>query len=541
MRLLLFLLIFSFSFTTAPHLWADTVRLPGKVSEAILYPNQAQLTLKASSTLGVGEHTILISRTAGYIDARTLQVRGTGDFTILSARLTQEFLPEANLPASIRALKDSVDDLRQEVDVLAFQRDAYFKEEEMLIINRKVTGDNTGLASTVEYQRALDFFRQRLMEVKVKSNALDEKIRKAKRHYEAAKAQLDQQSANLKAPVEQVAVDIKVNKPTTVTLYVNYLTNEAGWTTSYDARAAESKPKIDLVLKAQVRQNTGQNWEKVKLQFSSGNPGLGAEKPTLTGLIADFEQPRPVLYKSMRAAAPQAAGNVRQAEAMSMEDVAAPPDAQVVMATMDDGGLGLLFTLDQPANVPTSTSDLTTLELRRQELDAPQRLACAPALDHDVFVVATIRDWGNQNLLPGPVQVFYDGVFTGESYLPASTAQDSLQLSLGRERKVLVRRIAVPVKDAKNFLGNKKIQAYAFETTIVNNRKDAITLRLEDRIPVSKNEEITVEPQELSGATPDDQGILRYDVPLTPGGTKKVALRYQIRYPKEKPISIHGY
>lgn len=213
-------------------------------------------------------------------------------------------------------------------------------------------------------------------------------------------------------------------------------------------------------------------------------------------------------------------------------------EAMPATATMDDGGLGLLFTIDQPSTVPTSEQDVTTLELRRQEIDAPQRLACAPALDPDVFVVATIKDWGNQNLLPGPVQVFYNDVFTGESFLPASTAQDSLQLSLGRERKVLVRRIAVPVKDAKNFLGSKKIQAYAFETTITNNRKDAIVLRLEDRIPVSKNEEIEVEAQELSGAKPDEQGILRYDVPIAAGQTKKQGLRYQIRYPKDKPIFI---
>jgi hypothetical protein len=104
---------------------------------------------------------------------------------------------------------------------------------------------------------------------------------------------------------------------------------------------------------------------------------------------------------------------------------------------------------------------------------------------------------------------------------------------------VLVRRISVPAKDTKNLFGNKKIQAYAFETTVVNNRKDGITLRLEDRIPVSKNEEITVEPQELSGATPDEQGILRYDIPVAAGATKKQALRYQIRYPKEKTIRVN--
>jgi uncharacterized protein (TIGR02231 family) len=407
-----------------------------------------------------------------------------------------------------------------------------------MLDNRKITGANTGLPSTLELQKAVEFFRQRMMEIKAKLNSFKDRILVAKGHYDAAKAQLDKQMANLSAPVEQVAVDIRVAKAGPINLNINYLTDQAGWTTSYDARAAEAKPKLELVLKAQVRQSTGQNWEKVKLQFSSGNPGLGAEKPVLNGLVVDFNAPQPMLYgaRMMKSAAPQAAQSGAQYE--NIEVVADAKPATISMATMDDGGLGLLFTLDQPATVPTSTADLTTLELRRQELDAPQRLACAPALDPDVFVLATIKDWGSQNLLPGPVQVFYDGVFTGESFLPASTAQDSLQLSLGRERKVLVRRVAVPVKDAKNLLGNKKIQAYAFETTVINNRKDAITLRLEDRIPVSKNEEIVVEPLEVNGAFPDEQGIYRYDLALTPGITKKLALRYQIRYPKEKPIFI---
>jgi len=523
--------------------YADTVRLSGKVSEAILYPNQAQLTLRVQANLAsAGEHTVLVSRTNGYVDPRTLQVRGLGEFTILSARMTQEFLAEANLPGSLKALKDSVDDLKQDLDVLVLQRDVYGKEEEMLLENRKVAGANTGLSSTLELQKAADFFRQRMLEIKTKENNLDERIRKARQHYDAAKAQLDQQFARYQQPVDQVAIQVRTSKPGPATLLISYLTDQAGWNTSYDARAAEGKAKLELVLKAQVRQNTGQNWEKVKLQFSSGNPGLGAEKPNLSGLVADYQAMQTMM------AAPSAKRYLADSDPRAPEEInrdlarsngnARRAEATHVYATMDDGGLGLLFTIDQPSTVPTSEQDVTTLELRRQEIDAPQRLACAPALDPDVCVVATIKDWGNQNLLPGPVQVFYNDVFTGESFLPASTAQDSLQLSLGRERKVLVRRIAVPVKDAKNFLGSKKIQAYAFETTITNNRKDAIVLRLEDRIPVSKNEEIEVEAQELSGAKPDEQGILRYDVPVAAGQTKKQSLRYQIRYPKDKPIFI---
>ena len=520
---------------------AETYRLPGKVSEAILYPNQAQLTLRATANLTTGEHTILISRTAGYIDARTLQVRGTGEFTILSARLTQEFLPETNLPASIKALKDSVDDLRQDLDVLVFQRDVYIKEEEMMMENRKVTGNNTGLASTLELQKAVEFFRQHMLELKAKENSMDERIRKARTLYEAAKRQLDQQMASTKAPVELVAVQVRTAKPGPVTVLISYLTDQAAWQAGYDARATESKPKLELVLKAQVHQSTGQNWEKIKLQFSSGNPGLGAQKPTLAGLNVDFNAPpRPMMMRTMAApAAPNKAKKDNKEEAAGkMAYESASVEADIAQATMDDGGLGLLFTLDQAANVSTSETDNTTLELRRQELEAPQRLACAPALDPDVFVIATIKDWGSQNLLPGPVQVFYDGVFTGESYLPASTAQDSLQLSLGRERKVLVKRQAVPAKLSKNFLGSKRIAAYAFETTVVNNRKDAITLRLEDRVPISRNAEIEVENEELSGATPDADGLLRYDIPLTPGQTKKLGLRYQIRYPQGKQIYI---
>ena len=517
---------------------AEDYRVSGKVAEAMLYPGQAQLTLRAQVQVGAaGEHTIYLTRTRGYIDPRTLQVRGQGDFTLLSARLTQDFVPEAALPPSAKALKDSAEDLRGDLESLKAQRDVYGKEEEMLLLNRKVTGENTGLTSTLELQKALDYFRERMLVVKAKQQSLDERIRRAKDLYEATKAQLDQQLSNLKAPAEVIAVQIRTSKPGAVVVLASYLTDQANWSPSYDARSTEGKSNISLVLKAQVNQRTGQDWDRVRLQFSSGNPGLGAEKPTLPTLTVGYLEQRPIatMYRA-RMAAPTMAANAEAAPMMAKAQEAA--DAVVQTATMDDGGLGLLFTLEQPANVPSSEQDVTTLELRRQELTAPQRLACAPALDPDVFVVATIRDWGSQNLLPGPVQVFYDGVFTGESYLPASTAQDSLQLSLGRERKVLVRRQAMPTKESKNFLGGKRIQAYAFETTIVNNRKDAIVLRLEDRIPVSRNAEIEVEAQELSGATPDGEGMLRYDVPLAAGQTKKQGLRYTIRYPKDKAIEV---
>jgi uncharacterized protein (TIGR02231 family) len=276
--------------------------------------------------------------------------------------------------------------------------------------------------------------------------------------------------------------------------------------------------------------------------LSTGQPGLGAQKPDMPGLVVDFEKPR-IVYnmqpgRAMRKSAAVAPQGV-QMEVAADEEAAAPAASYQEVAFYD-GSLSMLYTVADPATISTGREP-QSMELRRQELEAVQRLEAAPAADPDVFVTATLRNWADLGLVPGTAKVFFDGQYTGESYLPASNAADSVVLSLGRDRKVLASRKEVPSVESKNFLGNQRRKTYQFEITLRNNRKEAAVIKLEDRIPLSKNTEIEVEREELSGGGVDEAtGRVTWLVTVPSGQTKAIRLRYAIKHPKGKNVQVYG-
>jgi len=88
-------------------------------------------------------------------------------------------------------------------------------------------------------------------------------------------------------------------------------------------------------------------------------------------------------------------------------------------------------------------------------------------------------------------------------------------------------------------LGNKKTTTKAYEITIQNNKRQSVELIVEDQLPVSQNGEITVDMEEISGATLDSAtGKLIWKLVLQPGETAKKQIRFTVSYPKK--VSVAG-
>ena len=534
---LLFSIVFSLGLVSAH---ADTLFVKGQTTEATIFRDRAMVTLRSAfSVPSAGEHEVVLQNLPLYIDPQSIQVRGTGDFTILAAAGRQNFLGETVLPPKVRKLQDSLDEVNDDVKVWNFQRESLVQEHDMLMANKMVGGSNTGL-NVAELVKATDFFRQRSLEIKSKIHNLEQKLKEGYEESAKLTAQLSTMRSRYKQPFGEIAVSIRATGKVAGTLNVSFLTSGASWAPIYDLRAKEDSKTIELVLKAQITQNTGMDWKAIRLTLSSGQPGLGAQKPEISPISVYFEENRPMAVYGKRKMAvsmdmPTTAESSQGSDMENMALTGAAPQAVMV----DNGGLNLAYTLEQTANLPSSPQ-MQTVEIRKQELPAILRLAAAPLLDQDVFAIAIIRDYGTFNLLRGQLNVFYDGTYTGQSYLPASTAQDSLVVSLGRDRKVLAKRESVPSKESKNFFGNEKRQAYQFEITLKNNRKDATVVRLEDRVPISRNGSIVVDRNELTGGIVDEAtGKVIWDIALTAGQSKKIILYYTIKYPKDKRIQIY--
>ncbi len=115
-----------------------------------------------------------------------------------------------------------------------------------------------------------------------------------------------------------------------------------------------------------------------------------------------------------------------------------------------------------------------------------------------------------------------------------------LKLSLGVDPSISVERKQINNKKDKSFFGGTRIVNRNYEIKLKNNRNSTVKIYLEDRIPISQNDEIKVEEQEYGKASYDEKtGLLSWDFSLLSKESKTFMFSYEVRYPKKREVNLN--
>ena len=81
-------------------------------------------------------------------------------------------------------------------------------------------------------------------------------------------------------------------------------------------------------------------------------------------------------------------------------------------------------------------------------------------------------------------------------------------------------------------------ESYAWEISVRNTKAEVIKVIVEDQVPVSQNNQIEVTVLDVANARYNkDSGKLNWELTLQPNETKKLVFKYEVKYPKDKPVS----
>jgi len=117
--------------------------------------------------------------------------------------------------------------------------------------------------------------------------------------------------------------------------------------------------------------------------------------------------------------------------------------------------------------------------------------------------------------------------------------RDTLKLDLGIDRGVSVQREEIQDFSKSSLFGGKRTTTKAWRITLRNNKEEAVTLTIEDQVPVSQEKDIGVDIQELSGGQLDPEtGLVTWQRQLAPKETVTLNIRYQVRAPAEYDLII---
>lgn len=536
----LLLLPFTLLFATASA--SEEKNIASKITGVTVYLQRAQVERTATTDLPAGETTLVFSGLSQEVDAMSIQVSGKGAFTILNVENRINYLKPAGQDEKVKDLQDRIKKLEHDWAVVNGLKQVWEQEEQLLQKNILIGGQQNGVTAA-QLQAVNDYVRERMKAMKAGWLSEQEKLNAIHEEAEKLRAELRQVQGETQRPTGEILVHVSAETAAPATLTIKYAVYNAAWQPAYDLRVDAVGAPIKLKQKAMVMQNCGENWDRVKLTLSSGNPAQGQIMPQIQPWYVYMNTGnylQSVTIESRRGAdVPAAAPAVQGGKDDEGREFKAPPDAGFAMAgNVIQRTTQVEYEIDALQTVP-SDGQYHNIMLQDHSLGATYKHYATPKLDRDAFLFARVTGWESLDLLPGNANVFFDGSFVGQTYLDLAQVRDTVNISLGRDPNVVVKREKRKDFCKKQTIGGKRVDQLSWEISVRNAKSSSVDIEILDQYPISQQGEVEVELTESSGATVDkDRGLLTWKLTIGPKETKKVTFSYTVKYPKDMMVVL---
>ena len=196
------------------------------------------------------------------------------------------------------------------------------------------------------------------------------------------------------------------------------------------------------------------------------------------------------------------------------------------------------FKIEIPYSIP---SDNQAYDVSILEYTAPAqyKYAAVPKLTTDAFLMASIPDWHLYELLDGDVSLFFKGIYQGKTYFDLSSIEDTLTVSVGRDRDIQIKRESKKEFSRRSVVGSNKREQRVWEISVKNNKPFPVDIVVEDQYPISRLSDIKVEQVDAPGATIDEAtGKVKWNLNLKSGETRTLQIKYTVRYPQNRKLLV---
>lgn len=195
------------------------------------------------------------------------------------------------------------------------------------------------------------------------------------------------------------------------------------------------------------------------------------------------------------------------------------------------------FEITEKYSIPNEGKPYT-VEMIQYEMEAEYAYVCVPKLDLNAYLTARVSGWESLNLLEGEANLYFEGTYLGKTLLNVRQVTDTMDISLGRDRNIVIKREKLK-EDRKTNLTGKRRETRAFEIEVRNQKQQVVRITIEDQFPVAQHEDIEVNRGEYVGAELDDvSGKLKWKLELKPNQAEKIKFDYEVKFPKGKTVQL---
>jgi len=598
--------------------------LTTKIEDVTVFLHGAQITRVGHTEIQAGKTILKIKSLSPYIDERSIQVSASGDFTVLSVNHDFDYINEQRRDAKVDSLRNKMQLLANQINVKNARLLVLSEKQSVLDANKHLSTTNEE-SSLMKLKQALEFYDRELSKIRTEEIEVNLAVEKIKAEKKRIEQQLTGVLNRIETPTGQIEIRINSLNKTKGEFKISYLVANAGWYPNYDIRVLDVESPLTLRYKADVYQNTGTNWENVKLKFSNADPNQSGVAPVLStwnlnyvrnttygyknndfinnsirvvsGIITSEEDGMPIpgvnvvvkgstigtvsnmegryqltlpnsakylVYSFIGLASQELPISSSEINVQMESDVSelseivvtgfgvskrrgrvaetqanpALRKANMIKTEAIENQTTVEFEVTEPYTIRSNNSKLT-IDLREYEIETIYEYYSVPKLQKDAFLMARIINWDQYNLLEGEANLFFEDSYVGRSVLNTKSLSDTLDISLGKDRSVVISREKNEEFSKRKSVGLNKVESRSFDIIAKNNKAQSIKLTIFDQLPKAAISDISITPTEISGGSIDEEtNKITWALQLAPQEKVELKMRYEVKYPKKERVIL---
>ena len=263
----------------------DSIRT--SIKKVTLFTKGAQIYRTGKIKVKKGVHTYIVGDVCPDLNDGTVRVTLSQQVQIMGLNYSSKLSPDAKDLASIKAKIEEINTINNQKALLDLEKSALKYERSILEKNQEVAGTTNGLNS-LELMKTVAFQRGRMDTILRTTFGLDQNLQMLQEKIDTLNKQIQEIKQKPVLSKGEIALELRSEMAAEHEIEIAYIVENAGWFVSYDARIKEVGAPVNLVMKANIRQYTREDWKDVKLTLSNGSPNENGVAPKLLPFYLSF-------------------------------------------------------------------------------------------------------------------------------------------------------------------------------------------------------------------------------------------------------------
>ena len=271
---------------------AENKKVTPELKHVTVFTNGAQVERTHSMNLLAGEQIVTFTGLSPYTDVKSMQIKAHGKLTVLGVNYRTIHPDSLQRIKQLREAEQKVKQTEDKEREVKSQLEVVNAQLEMLKTNCS-TGNRTAVTPLANIKELNDYYAQQMLELKKKAISIDQELAKLAEVREKQEKTADS-IANLKLKtITEAELKLQVPQAGKVDFTLTYYVKNAGWYPTYDIRSEGVGQPLQLSYKANMFQNTKEEWKNIPVTLSSANPNRSNVAPELRTYWLDYGRSAP--------------------------------------------------------------------------------------------------------------------------------------------------------------------------------------------------------------------------------------------------------